>query len=169
NILKAVAENPAIPISQLEMLTDADRLQLINQFNRNRQYDHGCSNETLVSLFARQARATPDNLAVEFNASKLTYQQLDVLSGHLAVALKRCSGVQKNGLIALKLKRNEWMAAAFLAVLKTGAAYVPIDPMFPHERIQYILNDCRCRVLIDDSFINEFKAQTDFGHVLTAL
>ncbi|MGQ4464646.1 amino acid adenylation domain-containing protein [Streptomyces violaceoruber] len=102
---------------------------------------------TLAELFEEQAARTPDNVAVEFEDTQLTYRELDEKADRLA-GLLRDRGVGPESLVAVCLPRSAEMVAVLLAVLKAGGAYVPLDPDYPLERLAYMIEDSRTSVLV---------------------
>ncbi|MFO0319242.1 MAG: amino acid adenylation domain-containing protein, partial [Neisseriaceae bacterium] len=106
------------------------------------------TNKTICELFEEQVLKTPDNIALVYESTKLTYNELNCKSNRLAHYIKDNYSIQSDDLIALCLERSEQMIIAILAVLKTGGAYVPIDSNNPIERIKYILEDSNAKVLI---------------------
>lgn len=107
-------------------------------------------NNTIVDLFEKQVAKTPNNIAVIFNKKALTYNQLNIRVNKLAEFLIETYGIGCNDLVSLCLNRSEYMIVGILAILKAGSAYVPISPAFPSERIKYILNDIKCKVILID-------------------
>src|SRR5690606_2411661 len=92
--------------------------------------------KTLVDLFEEQVLRTPENIAVEFEGETFTYQSLSDNSSRLATFLKD-KGISKGELVAVAIERSARLVTTMLAILKVGAAYVPIDPDFPNERISF--------------------------------
>src|SRR5436309_5054700 len=104
--------------------------------------------ETLLhQLFERQAQLRPGNTALAFSGTHLTYAELDKKANQLAAFL-RSKGIGKDSVAGLLLPRSPDVYVALLAILKTGAAYVPLDPDYPPERLAYILADCGARALV---------------------
>ncbi len=103
--------------------------------------------ELLHELFERQARERSGELAVICGAEQMTYGELDRASNRLARHLRR-RGAGRDACVALLLPRSLQMYVALLAVLKAGAAYVPMDPTLPAERVRFMLADCQARVLV---------------------
>lgn len=102
---------------------------------------------TISDLFSKQARLTPDHIALVFENQQLTYQQLEERSNQLANYLIQ-KGVIKEDYIPICINRSLDMIVGILGILKAGAAYVPIDPAYPVERITYILKDTNCRTAL---------------------
>ncbi|WP_404479089.1 amino acid adenylation domain-containing protein [Sphingobacterium sp. ML3W] len=114
--------------------------------------------ESVVSLFESSAALYGDLPAVVYGDRELSYRDLDGLSNRLGDYLRREHGVGREVLVGLLLERSEWMVVAILGVLKAGGAYVPIDPGYPRSRVEYMLSDSGCRVVIDDSFLSDFQS-----------
>ncbi|MEC5145612.1 amino acid adenylation domain-containing protein [Chitinophaga sp. 212800010-3] len=121
--------------------------------------------ETLVSLFRKTAHSVPGNIAVDFNGSKLSYEELDQRSNQLA-RLLTAHGVKKGSYVPVYLERSvEWVIAV-LAVLKTGAAYVPIDAAYPPKRVAFIIADVEATVIITQSSLFSRSVQLQDTTVL---
>src|SRR5689334_4091064 len=103
--------------------------------------------ELLHELFERQAELTPGHQALSCAGQEMSYAELEKRANQLARFL-RSQGIGKDCAVGLLLPRSADVYVALLAVLKAGAAYVPLDPEYPAERINYILSDCGARALI---------------------
>jgi amino acid adenylation domain-containing protein len=136
---------PDRPIAQIDCLPAAERTQLLRTFNATaRAIDH----ETPVHRwFEQQAERSPDAYALSRGAVRLRYGELNAAANRLARTL-RASGVEPGLLVAVMAERTIEVVVALLAVLKAGAAYVPIDPAYPPERIRYMVEDCGARVVL---------------------
>lgn len=120
------------------------------------------NNKVLHILFEEQVKKTPDSIALVYENTKLTYHELNERSNQLAHYLIKQFSPKPDTLITLCLDRSEKMIITILAVLKSGAAYVPIDPQYPKERIKFIMDDTQARLMItDDWYVN---AQSIFTH-----
>lgn len=95
--------------------------------------------KTLGELFEKQVEATPDSIALIFESEKITYRELNNKANQLAWRL-RDIGINRGDLVAIILNRSIEMVVAILGVLKSGAAYIPIDPNYPDERVQYMIS-----------------------------
>ncbi|MDN0201307.1 amino acid adenylation domain-containing protein, partial [Streptomyces sp. S.PNR 29] len=136
-ILKAVADDPDQPLGQIDILCPTERRQLLTEWNGSGAQS---APVTLPALFEAQVARTPDAVAVHSCDATLTYAQLDARANQLAHLLAQY-GAGPERLIALALPRSADMIVALLAVLKSGAAYVPVDPDYPADRISYLLED----------------------------
>ncbi len=134
--VRQVAARPLAPIAETSLLDAAERRALTAPAVPVPVTD------TVVSRFERQARATPDAVAVSCGPARLTYRELDERANQLARLLRE-RGAGPERFVALRLPRTEELPVAVLGVLKSGAAYVPVDPAYPAERIAHILRDCR--------------------------
>ena len=144
NVLKVFVNQPQIRLSDISLLS-VEQTQLLDSFNdTDDPYD---DTQTIVSLFRRQAKATPDKVAVVFKEKRYTYREVDELSDRLAgyIASK---GLGLEDVVAILIPRCEWMAIASLGVLKAGCAFQPLDPSYPKERLNFMLQDTQARLLI---------------------
>ncbi|RBL90134.1 non-ribosomal peptide synthase/polyketide synthase [Chitinophaga flava] len=134
-------------ISDINWLTASENKLLETFNNTTTAYP---ADKTLVSLFAEQAARTPETTAVVFENESLTYRELEERSAQLAAYLQ-AQGVDHETLVPVFLERSNSMMVAILGILRAGGAYVPVDPHYPEERIQYMLEDTRARILVSDS------------------
>ena len=126
------------PLSSFEILTPAERTQLFEVFNAtDAPLDRA---KTALDLFERRAAETPDAIALECDGIRLSYRALDGWANRLARALLRQAPLGRDTLAAVAFPRSERLVAAILAIWKCGAAYVPIDPDYPAERIRQVLD-----------------------------
>jgi amino acid adenylation domain-containing protein/thioester reductase-like protein len=123
------------------------QVELLDGFNRTEDfYD---DTQTVVSLFRRQAAATPGKTAVVFKDRRYTYAEVDAISDRLA-GLIASKGLGAEDVVAILIPRCEWMAIAPLGVLKAGCAFQPLDPTYPKERLDFMLRDSGARLLLAD-------------------
>jgi natural product biosynthesis luciferase-like monooxygenase protein/non-ribosomal peptide synthase protein (TIGR01720 family) len=163
NLFKSIIADPAKPLKELEFIDKNERKLLLAGFN-DTKLDYP-EDKTLVDLFINKAREIPDDVALVCEEVELTYRQLHELSDRLAAYLRKEKGIQRNDLIALRLERSEWMLIAILGVLKSGAAYLPVDPEYPDDRIAYILEDSSSKMLLDARELDAFrKVEHTFGN-----
>lgn len=136
-LLTAVAADPALPLSRVALLSDAQRAA---ELDAGRGRPAPVAPSTLPALFARQAARTPDAPAVQHGALVLSYAELDARSTLLAHRL-RALGAGPETTVAIALPRSADLIVAILAVSKAGAAYLPLDPDYPGQRIALMLAD----------------------------
>ncbi len=131
---------------QEPVLSEKDRYQLLYEFNDTRaEYPE---DKVLQELFAEQVGKTPNNLAVIFGDRKLTYQELNERSNQLARSLRE-RGVRPDQIVGLMVNDNTIeMIIGMISILKAGGAFLPIDPDFPKERIEYMVEDSKTPVLL---------------------
>lgn len=144
-LLTSAVYNPHEAISRLEMLSDAERQQIVVTFNQTRMaYPpvHG-----LHTLFETQAERTPEAVAVVCAGQSLTYWELDRRANQVAHSL-RASGVGPEVRVGLCVERSAEMVIGILGILKAGGAYVPLDPASPKERLVYMLEDAQVRCVL---------------------
>lgn len=145
HLLNNSLTNPGSEISGLKMLSPEQERTLLLEFN-DTKHDYP-QQETVVSQFERQVAIAPEKIAVIFENNAFTYKELNDRSNQLAKFL-RSKGVKKDSIVGLIVDRSVEMIIAILAVLKAGGAYLPIDPAYPNERIDYMLKDCNCHLLL---------------------
>ena len=144
-------------------ITTASQVELLDNFNQNElPYD---TTQTIVSLFRRQAKATPDKTAVVFKDKQFTYAELDEMSDRIASYIAS-KGLGLEDVVAILIARSEWMAIVSLGVLKAGCAYQPLDPSYPAERLNFMMKDTASKLLIADeelcSILDEYKGEVLF-------
>lgn len=161
-VVRVLLANPEVKISEVDFLSKKEKKELLVSFNPSKvKYpDH----ETILDLFATCVEKAPANSAVVCRETEWTYKDLDEKSNQLANYLQKRYEIQANDLVGIKLERSKWMIVSILAVLKSGGAYVPIDPDYPEERINYIEQDASLKVCIDQKELNQFESvQKDYS------
>ena len=144
-LLTAAAADPSLRLRELPLLGEGERRELLVEWNDTAAtYDRDA---TIHGLFSRQAALAPSAVALVFNDEHLTYAELDARSNRLARHL-RALGAGPESRVAVFTERGVGMMVALLGTLKAGAAYVPIDPGYPPERIAYMLADSGAGVVV---------------------
>jgi amino acid adenylation domain-containing protein len=166
NLLEAILSDATVPVDRLAMLPADELLQVREIFNdtfvafddtsfaidntesgfKDKGVDYS-SGKTIISLFEEQADRTPDAIALLFGEDRMSYRELDERSNQLAYYLAD-KDVQKEALVGLCIDRGFPMLIGILGILKAGGAYVPLDPAYPEERLQYMVEDSGCRLVI---------------------
>ncbi|WP_378186683.1 amino acid adenylation domain-containing protein [Aquimarina sp. W85] len=145
-LVNRIIEKTTIDIGELEYLTEQEQFELLNRFNhKDGAY---LKDKTIIDLFEEQASKTPDEVAVISGNDRLTYQELNERSSQLANYLQEQFEIAPNDLVGLMAAPSCWSVVSILAIIKSGAAYVPIDLDAPTERIQYVIDDTKVKALI---------------------
>lgn len=147
-LLEVVIDNPAIPVKDISVTNREENNLLLSRADQT--WVAFEENATVVSLFKQAATTYPEQIALVAGEKQITYRELDLKSGQLAGILMNKYGVQTEDLVMLHMQRSEWMLIAILAVLKAGAAYVPVETDYPAGRIDYIINDSQCKLVLFD-------------------
>ena len=144
-----VATDPERPLSEMSLLSPDERAQILNVWNSTeREFPH----ESLASLVEARVAESPEAPAVTFGAETISYAELNARANRLARELVR-HGAGPDVLIGLAVERSIDMLVALLAIIKSGSAYVPLDPMFPKERLAYMMEDSALAVLVTQSSV----------------
>ncbi|WP_416654228.1 amino acid adenylation domain-containing protein [Bacillus amyloliquefaciens] len=145
SILKSLVKQPEMTLSSVPMLSETERYQLLTEFNDTKTpYPH---HETVSRWFEIQAEQRPDHEAVIFGNERYTYRQLNERANQLARTLQT-KGIQADQFVAIISPHCIELIVGILAVLKSGGAYVPIDPEYPEERIHYMLSDSKAEIVL---------------------
>jgi amino acid adenylation domain-containing protein len=161
HLLESAVGDPGRRISELEMLSEDERRCLLVEWNDTRR-EYAASGECLHELFEEQARRTPEAIAVRCGNQHVTYAELNRRANQLARLLRR-RGVGPEKRVGLLLERSLELVVGALAVLKTGAAYVPLDPGYPVERLRYMVGDVGASVLLTRADGSEAATGGDRG------
>ncbi|GHH36564.1 amino acid adenylation domain-containing protein [Streptomyces umbrinus] len=152
-VLETVTADPSVPVSRVDVLDTAERELILSGLSglsgRPGWNDttHDVPQSTLVELLEAQVTRTPDATAVVFDGTEVTYAELNARANRLARVLVD-RGARPEERVAVMMDRSADLVVALLAVVKTGAAYVPIDPAYPVDRITYMLQDAQATVLV---------------------
>ena len=142
NLLDAVVRDPAQTVHSLPMADPAELDLVVRAWN---QTDAQWSTTTVAEEFARQAARTPQAPALVHGRERLSYRELDERANHVARRLHECG---PESVVGLLLPRGADLIGALLGVLKSGAAYLPLDPLLPRDRIGFMLADARARAVV---------------------
>jgi tyrocidine synthetase-3 len=170
NIMTKVIADPQTRINDISVLSETEKYQLLYEFNDTKSKFP--ADKTLIDLFEEQVKKTPDNIAVVFDpgsdrGKELTYHSLNEKANKVGHYLREKYSIQPDDIIALQLERSEWMIIAILGVMKAGAAYLPITPDFPRERVEFMLTDSQAKVLLTDE--PTFPISKELGFILPVL
>jgi amino acid adenylation domain-containing protein len=151
-LLQGMAAQPEQPVLTLPLLSESSLRQMLVEWNDTKT--DAPHDKCIHQLFEEQAERTPDTLAVVFEDERLTYRELNSRANQLARYLRK-QGVTPGVLVALCVERRAEMVVGIVGVLKAGAAYVPIDPSYPFERISSMLDDAQPPVLLTQELLIE--------------
>ena len=167
-LLVRLLDQPDQRLAEVDYLTEAEQQQLLSDWNdTHRPYPE---NETVVQLFERQVEQSPAGVAVIFpagdrgKAQQLTYREINSRANQLAHHLKALK-VGPGELVGVSMARSVDMIVGILAVLKTGAAYVPLDPAYPRQRLEFMLADSQASVVLTQSEV-EANLSAYEGHLI---
>ena len=150
-LFQQALDKPSTSINALTLLSDNEiKGQLNSLKGPEKAYNHEL---TIHQLFENQVLLSPDNIAVVHGDKSITYRKLNERANQLAERLIH-EGTKVDSLVALCINRSIEMIVSIYAVLKTGAAYIPIDPKYPNDRIEYMLNDSNALILLTESSFN---------------
>ncbi|MDP3562805.1 MAG: amino acid adenylation domain-containing protein, partial [Legionellaceae bacterium] len=153
-IFEQIAKQHTQPHHTLNLITKAEYKQIVIDWNKTEE-DYP-KDKTIHQLFEEQVKKTPNNIAVVFEDQQLTYKQLNEEANQLARYIHK----QNPGeCVAICMDRSLEMIIAILGILKAGCAYVPIDPNYPQERIDYILADTKASLVLDNRLKDKPCAQ----------
>lgn len=148
HLVRSIATAPETPVSEINLLPAEERWVLLEGLHQNVARHE--TPPTFVELFERQARLRPEAVALAWNEGTLTYGELEARSRQMAQALSR-HGAGRDTIVALALERGPDLVAALLAIARAGAAFLPLDPEAPEERLRRILAASGAAVLLIQS------------------
>ncbi|MEN3329184.1 MAG: hypothetical protein V7638_3991 [Acidobacteriota bacterium] len=144
NLLEGIAATPEARVSELSILSARERQQQLFTWNQTAtELPAG----NLVQLFEEQVARRPEQVAIVSGDERVTYVELDRRANALALELRRC-GVGPDVLVGICMERSVELIVSLLGVLKAGGAYLPLDPAYPKERLQFIIDDAGPKVIL---------------------
>jgi len=155
-MLAGIVANPIARVSELPLLTEAERYQLLVEWNNTtKEYP---SDKCIHQLFEEQVERSPSSVAVVFEGKQLTYQQLNARANQLAHYLQSL-GVKPEVLVGICVERSLEMIVGLLGIFKAGGAYVPLDPTYPKDRLFHMLSSQVSVVLTTEKSIAQLPKQ----------
>lgn len=146
-IVKAVIQNYQIEISQINLLGEVERNQLLHDFNNTQRLFE--RQEVIPDMFEKSVASYPAETALICGDEKWSYEQLNNRINLLALKIRE-KGAKKGDIIGLLMPRTCDAIASIFAILKAGCAYLPIDPDYPEERVKYMIYDSEVKLVISD-------------------
>ncbi|NEZ84183.1 amino acid adenylation domain-containing protein [Clostridium botulinum] len=154
-IIDTIISNKNILVDEIEIIEEEEKNKILYEFN-DTKVDYP-KDKTIQELFEEQVEKTPNNIAVVFEDKKLTYRELNEKANSLG-RLLRDKGVKADSIVGIMVERSVEMIVGIMGILKSGGAYLPIDPSYPVERIEYMIEDAKIDILItSEEFINKVK------------
>ena len=144
NVLEAVVESPDLRVSELPLMSDAERHQVLVEWNDTKT-DY--PNESINQLFELQAAKDPESIAVVSREGDLTYRTLNEQANQIGHYLRKL-GVVANKPVGIFMERSPLMTTGILGILKSGGAYLPLDPGYPESRLRHMLDDADISVIL---------------------
>ncbi|WP_062054967.1 hybrid non-ribosomal peptide synthetase/type I polyketide synthase, partial [Aquimarina longa] len=144
HVLNQIIAKPTLLLNNVEVISESQKQELRTINSVEVEYP---KDKTIIDLFREQVKSTPNAVAIVFEGEELTYKMLDQRSNQLARYLQD-KGVQKEDLVGICLERSLEMIIGILGILKASGAYVPIDPVYPKDRIEYIVEDSKVSLVL---------------------
>jgi amino acid adenylation domain-containing protein len=144
-LAESAAHNPDRPLSRLSMLSEGERAKVLVSWNAHG--DPLPERESIKELFEEQVARTPDAAAVVFAGDRLTFDELNRRANRIAALLCE-QGVGPGTLVGVLMEKSLDLVPAVLGVVKAGGAYIPLDPMYPPDRLAFMVSDAQPRVLL---------------------
>ncbi len=153
-LLTQISLNIECSMADLSLLDKAERRELVELFDNYRDIENSRTCLLLHKDFEKQVQAHAKEIALIDENCQLTYESLNKKANRLAHFLV-AQGVKPNSLVGLFMEKSQDMVVALLAILKAGGAYMPLDPEYPSERIEYMLNDSKCQMVLSRSGLTD--------------
>lgn len=150
-------------LCEVELIND-NQLASLDRFNETEVPFE--DDKTVVDLFEEQCKKTPDKISVVYKEKKFTYSEVDEITDRIA-GFVHSKGIGKEDVVSILIPRCEYMPIASLGVIKSGAAYQPLDPSYPPERLQFMIKDASAKLLIADENLLELLPDYDGDILLT--
>ncbi len=144
-VINQVIDNNDVLLKDIEIVTPEERNKILYEFNNTKvEYPH---NKTIVDLFEEQVEQTPNNIAVVFEEQKLTYKKLNEKANQLARYLIS-NNIKPKDVVAIRMDKSLEMIIGILAIIKAGACYLPMNMAYPQDRVNYMIEDSNCKILL---------------------
>ncbi|NFI52313.1 amino acid adenylation domain-containing protein [Clostridium botulinum] len=152
NIMRSIINDKDKNISEIELLTEEEKNEILYEFN-DTNVDY-FKDKTLQELFEEQVERTPNNVALVFDNKSLTYKELNEKANQVANILRE-AGVKPDNSVGIIVERSLYMIIGIMGILKSGGAYLPIDPKTPKARISYMLSNSNTKLLLTQKHLHE--------------
>ena len=163
NILNGLATRPGQPLAELEIISPVEKWRVLEEFNsKTLQYP---TDKTFVQVFEQNIDNWRDKVAVSYHNQQITYDDLNKKANQLAYQLRE-RGVGREKIIGLMMERSPEMIIGIMGIMKAGAAYLPLDPEYPQDRLEYMLADSDTELLLTGSSSYQKASQVYQGQIL---
>lgn len=146
SLLEEIIKNSDVLVGDLSLLDGGSRERIATQWN-DTDVDYPLDTSTLISMFEGSVVKNPEAVAIEMGEDKLSYAQLNEKANQLARYLQK-DGVKENDIVAVLMERSVDMVVSLYGILKSGAAYLPLDIEHPNDRVDYILRESSCKIVL---------------------
>ena len=150
-MIEQILDNPDVYINNIQFITDSEINCIVNNFN-NRFLDYP-ADASVVDLFENQVKMFPDEIACVYKKTRLSYRDLNIRVNQFARYLAK-KGVCKNDIVGVCMSKKDSFIVSILAILKLGAAYLPMHPDYPEDRIRFILSDSNAKLLLTNKDVS---------------
>ncbi len=162
-LIDSILKTPDSDIKKIDFLSSEEKIHQLKELNNTqKQFD---LDKTIVEVFREQVNKTPNAIAISFKNESITFKELDRKSNYLAHELIR-KGVEKEDLVPICIDKNIEMVIGILAVLKSGGAYVPVDPNYPKERLDFIIEDTNSSFILSSSNFKSIVGRYDSKNII---
>ncbi|MEA5517931.1 amino acid adenylation domain-containing protein [Limnoraphis robusta] len=157
-LLFSIITNPQQKLYQLSLLSQSEQHKLLVDWNKTQTTFEKLA--CIHQLFETQAQQTPDAIAIVDSHQQLSYQQLNIIANQLAHYLQK-QGVKPEQTVGICLERSCEMVIALLAVLKVGATYIPLDPAYPKDRLNFIIENAQISLILTQTSLNSLRLSVE--------
>src|SRR3954468_3461099 len=162
-ILGEMANDPEKEIANLGMLSQEEHRQILEEWGQGERVEN--TGRSLLSRFEEYVVRTPEAVAVQYGSRRLSYMRLEQRTNQTANYLKRL-GVGSEVLVGVCIQRSLDMVVALLGILKAGGAYVPLDPEYPQDRLAFMLDDTKARIVMTPTNVRDRIPSTYKGRII---
>jgi len=153
-LLASIVAHKDKKITDHEILSEKEKVYFLENLNNTKAYYP--KDFTIIDLFQDLVEKTPKTIAIKYKETNLTYRELNEKANQLAHYLIKNFDIKPDDLVGIELERSEWMVIGILAIIKSGGAYVPIDPEYPVKRKEYIYKQTSTKAILNLEFIEEY-------------
>ncbi|MEZ4692410.1 MAG: condensation domain-containing protein, partial [Ignavibacteria bacterium] len=162
-LLSSIVNNPDEKAGLLTMLSESEENTILSDF-KGKETDYP-KDKTIVDLFEEQSAKTPDNIALAFKGSTMSYKELNERSNKLAHYLIS-KGLKQESFVPICIERGFDMIVGIFGILKAGGVYVPVDPDYPEDRIRYVTEDTKASIVISSKESSSKISSPENGEVI---